>query len=95
MPEHDDSDVSYMDVVKGEEPDVAEVVTSKVQAETVLSAADGIRRQRTKCLSYVTACLEGQKTQGNSQLLGLSRSYVSRIEKRAITKISPGMSAFA
>lgn len=95
--EHDDSDVSYMDVIKDEEPDVAEVVTSKVQAESVLSRLTVLDNKEREVLELRYGLFgKSQKTQREiAKLLGISRSYVSRIEKRAISKLARACQPFA
>lgn len=88
--EEDDGEVSYIDIVRDEVPDVAEVVTAKVQAESVLSrlsVLDGKEREVLE-LRYGLGG-RPQKTQREiARLLGISRSYVSRIEKRALCKLA-------
>ena len=88
--EEDDGEVSYIDIVRDEEPDVAEVVTAKVQAESVLlrlSILDDKEREVLE-LRYGLGG-KAQKTQREiAKVLGISRSYVSRIEKRALCKLA-------
>ena len=88
--EEDDGEVSYIDIVRDEEPDVAEVVTAKVQAESVLSRLSVLDDKEREVLELRYG-LGGrpQKTQREiARLLGISRSYVSRIEKRALCKLA-------
>jgi RNA polymerase sporulation-specific sigma factor len=88
--EEDDGEVSYIDIVRDEEPDVAEVVTAKVQAESVLSQLTVLDDKEREVLELRYG-LGGrsQKTQREiARLLGISRSYVSRIEKRALGKLA-------
>ncbi len=88
--EEDDGEVSYIDIVRDEEPDVAEVVTAKVQAESVLSRLSVLDDKEREVLELRYG-LGGraQKTQREiARLLGISRSYVSRIEKRALLKLA-------
>ncbi len=88
--EEDDSEVSYIDIVRDEEPDVAEVVTAKVQAESVLERLSILDEKEREVLELRYG-LSGrpQKTQREiARLLGISRSYVSRIEKRALCKLA-------
>ncbi len=89
-PEADDGEVSYFDIVKDQEPDVAEVVTAKVQAEGVLARLSVLDDKEREVLEFrYGLCGRPQKTQREiAKLLGISRSYVSRIEKRALAKLS-------
>ncbi len=89
-PEDDEGDVSYMDIVRDREPDVADTVTAKVESETVLHYLSTLEPRERQVLELRYG-LGGkpQKTQREiAQELGISRSYVSRIEKRAINKLS-------
>lgn len=88
--EEDDSEVSYIDIVRDEEPDVAEVVTAKVQAESVLSRLSVLDDKEREVLELRYGLGgKAQKTQREiARLLGISRSYVSRIEKRALGKLA-------
>ena len=88
--EEDEGEVSYIDIVRGEEPDVAEVVTARVQAEDVLTRLDVLDEKEREVLEYRYG-LSGkpQKTQREiAKMLGISRSYVSRLEKRALSKLA-------
>jgi RNA polymerase sporulation-specific sigma factor len=89
-PDDEDGDVSYMDIIHGAEPDVAEMVTAKVQAESVLARLSILDAKEREVLELrYGLCGRPQKTQREiARLLGISRSYVSRIEKRALAKLS-------
>jgi len=88
--EDDEGEVTYIDLVRDEDGDVAEVVTAKVQAESVLSQLEVLDEKEREVLELRYG-LSGkpQKTQREiAKLLGISRSYVSRIEKRALSKLA-------
>jgi len=88
--EEEEGEVSYIDIVRDEEPDVAEVVTAKVQAEDVLSRLRVLDDKEREVLELRYGLGgKAQKTQREiAKLLGISRSYVSRIEKRALGKLA-------
>ncbi|MGB4026330.1 MAG: RNA polymerase sporulation sigma factor SigK [Bacillota bacterium] len=93
----DDGDVSYIDIIKDQEPDIADVVAAKVQAENVLAQFDMLDDKEKQVLQYRYG-LNGkvQKTQRQiANMLGISRSYVSRIEKRALAKLAKACKPFA
>lgn len=93
----DDGDVSYIDIIKDQEPDIADVVAAKVQAENVLAQFDMLDDKEKQDLQYRYG-LNGkvQKTQREiANMLGISRSYVSRIEKRALAKLAKACKPFA
>lgn len=86
----EDGEVSYIDIIRDEEPDVADVVTAKIQAENVLKHFD-VLDEKEKQVLQLRYGLDGQaqKTQREiAKMLGISRSYVSRIEKRALSKLA-------
>ncbi len=88
--EANDGDVSYFDVVKDEEPDVEEVVIAKVQGESLLKTLSILEDKEREVLEFRYGLYgKAPKTQREiAKLLGISRSYVSRIEKRALGKLS-------
>ncbi|MGI6662934.1 MAG: RNA polymerase sporulation sigma factor SigK [Bacillota bacterium] len=94
--EDDEGEVTYIDLVRDEDGDVAEVVTAKVQAENVLSKLQILDEKEREVLELRYG-LSGkpQKTQREiARLLGISRSYVSRIEKRALSKLAKSCQMF-
>ncbi|MGB4656932.1 MAG: sigma-70 family RNA polymerase sigma factor, partial [Bacillota bacterium] len=48
----DDGDVSYIDIIKDQEPDIADVVAAKVQAENVLAQFDMLDDKEKQVLQY-------------------------------------------
>ncbi len=88
--EEEEGEVSYIDIVRDEEPDVAEVVTAKVRAESVLTRLCVLDQKEREVLELRYGLGgKSQKTQREiAKLLGISRSYVSRIEKRALCKLA-------
>jgi RNA polymerase sporulation-specific sigma factor len=88
--EEEEGEVSYIDIVRDEEPDVAEVVTAKVQAESVLTRLCVLDEKEREVLELRYGLGgKSQKTQREiAKTLGISRSYVSRIEKRALCKLA-------
>lgn len=94
--EDDEGEVTYIDLVRDEDGDVAEVVTAKVQAENVLSKLQILDEKEREVLELRYG-LSGkpQKTQREiARLLGISRSYVSRIEKRALSELAKSCQMF-
>ncbi len=86
----DNGEVSYFDIARDQEPDIADVVTTKVQAESVLAQFDILDDKEREVLRFRYG-LDGnfRKTQREiAKNLGISRSYVSRIEKRALNKLA-------
>ncbi|HHY35512.1 MAG TPA: RNA polymerase sporulation sigma factor SigK [Firmicutes bacterium] len=83
-----DGEVSYIDVVKDEEPDVSEIVSDREEARDIVRRF-AVLDDRQKLVLGLRYGLSGKrKTQKEiAKLLGISRSYVSRIEKRALAKL--------
>ena len=85
------NDIALMDIL-GTDPDmVMEEVELKIQARNLYNMMRKVLKKREQIvLELRYGLLNGRhKTQREiAQLLGISRSYVSRIEKRAISKLS-------
>ena len=70
----EDGEVSYIDIIKDQEPDIADVVTAKVQAENMLAQFDVLDEKEKKVLQFRYG-LDGefQKTQREiANMLGIS-----------------------
>lgn len=84
------NEISLLDVIESEEPDAFEIMTAKDDAKKVYELLPAVLTERERevlCLRYG---LYGGKefTQREvAEKLGISRSYISRIEKNAIEKL--------
>lgn len=89
--EDDDGEVSFMDIVHDvEEPDILDTVASKIEAEKIssyLSILDP-REMRVVEMRFGLGGREPMTQREVAKKLGISRSYVSRIEKRALMKLA-------
>ena len=92
--DRDGNPLSYLDVICDEE-DFAEEVQRKLLTERMmksLSTCLSLRERQIIELRY-GLCEGGAKTQKEvADLLGISRSYVSRIEKSALQKLKDALS---
>ncbi len=82
----DGNALSVVDVI-ADEHSVAEDIESKLEAENLYKAIDSELSKREKEIVYLRYGLKGKRayTQREvAQKLGISRSYVSRIEKKAL-----------
>ncbi|MBC7765045.1 MAG: RNA polymerase sporulation sigma factor SigK [Hyphomonadaceae bacterium] len=82
--------VSLMDKLSNEGESVLEKVEEKIQLKKIFTKIKNILRGREKVVvemryGLVNGCVKTQRE--IADLLGISRSYVSRIEKKAITKL--------
>jgi RNA polymerase sporulation-specific sigma factor len=83
-------EISLMDVLGTEGDTVVEEVESKIQTKRLYSKMASILKGREKMILELRyGLISGKsKTQREiAQMLGISRSYVSRIEKRALKKL--------
>ena len=85
----DGAALSLIDVL-GEEEDLLETISAKDQLYRVRKAVDEALTEQEKSVVRMRYGLSGAKPcrqREVAQILGISRSYVSRIEKRALEKL--------
>ncbi len=86
----DGNEISLMDVLSSDEDSIIEIVESKIQVKKLYSKIESTLMGREKSVIQMRyGLVDGKpKTQREiAKLLGISRSYVSRIEKRALKKL--------
>ena len=89
----DGAALSLMDVV-GEEEDLLETISAKERLKQVRKAVDGCLTDQERQVVLMRYGLGGVKPcrqREVAQMLGISRSYVSRIEKRALGKLKKAL----
>lgn len=86
------NEITLMDILAADD-DVAETVEQTVEQEAMYRRMASLSRRERKVLELRYGLIGGiRKTQREiSKLLGISRSYVSRIEKRALGKLCRDM----
>ncbi|MBQ7173538.1 MAG: RNA polymerase sporulation sigma factor SigK [Clostridia bacterium] len=92
--DRDGNPLSYMDVICTEE-DFAEEVQRKILTTSMLRSLETVLSSRERQIVKLRYGLSGgeAKTQKEvADLLGISRSYVSRIEKSALQKLKDALS---
>lgn len=85
----DGTALSLMDVV-GEEEDMLETITSRQRLRQVRTAVEECLTEQERqviLMRYGLCGLKPSRQREVAQMLGISRSYVSRIEKRALGKL--------
>ena len=85
----DGAALSLMDVV-AEEEDLLEQISGREQRAQVRRAVDAVLTEQERqviCLRYGLDGVKASRQREVAQMLGISRSYVSRIEKRALEKL--------
>ncbi len=87
------NEITLMDILSSDE-DVGEKVELKIEQERLLEKMDRLGKREREVLALRYGLDGGpRKTQREiSKRLGISRSYVSRIEKKAINKLQDAMS---
>ncbi|AKA69998.1 MULTISPECIES: RNA polymerase sporulation sigma factor SigK [Clostridium] len=84
------NEISLLDVLSSDEDSIIEIVESKIQVKKLYDKMNTCLAEREKSVVEMRyGLLEGKpKTQREiAKILGISRSYVSRIEKRALKKL--------
>ena len=87
----DDNTVTLQDVLENSERNIEEEVDLKIKIKKLYQTIKGVLKDREKLIIELRFGLDGKKpkTQNQiAQMLGISRSYVSRIETKAVRKIS-------
>ena len=86
---NDGTALSLMDVV-GEDEDLSEQLSNRQQLQQVRKLVDTCLTEQERqiiCLRYGLLDSKPQRQREVAKIVGISRSYVSRIEKRALEKL--------
>lgn len=92
--DRDGNPLTYIDVICADE-DVAEETLDKVMTDRMLGLIDTVLTPRERQILILRYGLGGNAAQAQREVaarLGISRSYVSRIEKGALEKLREAMS---
>lgn len=84
------NEINLLDVVEGKQPDVVEKVTLVENLQKMYQFMDACLNERERDIIYMRYGLCQGKEMTQSEIgkkLGISRSYVSRIEKKALLKL--------
>ena len=84
------NEISLLDVIESQEPDAFELVTAKEDTKKMYELFHKILTKREKEVLRLRYGLYGNKEYTQREVadyLGISRSYISRIEKTAIEKL--------
>ena len=90
------NEISLLDILGTDTDHILNEVHLKLQTKRLYQAIDKVLKDREKRIVELRYGLEdgGCKTQREiAKMLGISRSYVSRIEKRAIEKLSKALNS--
>ena len=92
----DGNTLSLIDIM-ADERSVAEDIEDKLRNERLYKVIDGALSEREKEIIYLRYGLDGRRSYTQREVakhLGISRSYVSRIEKKALETLKEKMGAY-
>ena len=85
------NEITFMDVIESKEKNVEDALDLKFKVKKLYQNISEVLQDREKLILELRFGLNGRdvKTQNEiAKMLGISRSYVSRIETKAINKLS-------
>lgn len=88
------NEISLLDILGTEIDDILDEVNLKLQIKKLYQAINNVLKEREKIIIELRYGLidGGCRTQREiAKMLGISRSYVSRIEKRAVDKLNKAL----
>lgn len=93
----DDNEISLMDILENDEKNIEEEIDFKLRMKQIYEKIKSVLKEREKIIIELRFGLGGKKpkTQNEvAEMLGISRSYVSRIETKAIKKLNEELEEF-
>ena len=87
----DDNIVTLQEVLENEEKNIEDEIDLKFKIQEMYIKMKKVLKEREKIIIKLRYGLEGEKVRTQNEIaemLGISRSYVSRIENAAIQKLS-------
>ena len=85
------NEITFMDVLESDEKNVEEEVDLKLKIKKLYQKIEEVLKDREKLIIELRFGLNGKESKTQNEIakeLGISRSYVSRIETKAIQKLS-------
>lgn len=92
----DGNPLTYLDII-GTDEDIADVIDLRAQTERVLELVDSVLLPREREIIVLRYGLSGYEPHTQREVakhLGISRSYVSRIEKKALEKMRDSFGSY-
>ena len=87
----DDNVITLQEVLENDDRNIEDVVDIRMKIKALYAKMKEILKDREKTILELRFGLDGNKPKTQNEiakLLGISRSYVSRIETKAINKLS-------
>ena len=91
----DDNEISLIDILENDEKSIEDEIDLKIKIKKLYERMKDILKGREKTIIELRFGLGGNKPKTQNQIaemMGISRSYVSRIEKKAIGKLTSKLS---
>ena len=88
--DRDGNEIVMLDIINTDAPDFAAELDFAIESKKLLSAIEKVLTPRERfvvCLRYGLGKYDALTQQEIARKLGISRSYVSRIEKKALQKL--------
>ena len=90
----DDNEISLIDILENDERSVEDEIDIKIKIKRLYEKMKNVLKNREKTIIELRFGLNGDKPKTQNQIaemMGISRSYVSRIETKAIGKLAKEM----
>lgn len=90
----DDNEISLLDILENDERNIEDEIDLKMKIKKLYEKMKEVLKVREKTIIELRFGLNGHKPKTQNEIaksLGISRSYVSRIETKAINKLSKEM----
>ena len=87
----DDNEITLLEILENDEKSIEDEIDLKLKTKVLYQKMDEILKTREKEIIILRFGLNGDKPKTQNEiakLMGISRSYVSRIETKAIHKLS-------
>ena len=87
----DDNEISLIDILENDEKNIEEEIEFKLKMKQIYEKIKSVLKQREQIIIELRFGLGGKKPKTQNEvakILGISRSYVSRIETKAINQLN-------
>lgn len=87
----DDNEISLIDILENDEKNIEEEIDFKLKMKQIYEKIKAVLKTRERIIIELRFGLWGKKPKTQNEvakMLGISRSYVSRIETKAIKKLN-------
>ena len=88
------NEITFIDVIESDNKSIEDEIDLKMKVKKLYKKIEEVLQDREKMIIELRFGLNGKETKTQNQIakeLGISRSYVSRIETKAINKLSKEM----